>query len=64
MKSFYLTDTGKVRDHNEDSVIIVRNNENSWDRVAAARCHHVVVSVGVRLFIAKRGICHNEKGNF
>ncbi len=27
MKSFYLTDTGKVRDHNEDSVIIV-NNEN------------------------------------
>ena len=30
MKSFYLTDTGKVRDHNEDSVIIVRNNENSY----------------------------------
>ena len=29
MKSFYLTDAGKVRDHNEDSVIIVRNNEGS-----------------------------------
>lgn len=24
MKSFYLTDAGKVRDHNEDSVIIVK----------------------------------------
>ena len=27
MKSFYLTDAGKVRDHNEDSVIIVKNDE-------------------------------------
>jgi len=25
MKSFYLTDSGKVRDHNEDSVTIVKN---------------------------------------
>ena len=30
MKSFYLTDVGKVRDHNEDSVIIVKNDENSY----------------------------------
>lgn len=30
MKSFYLTDAGKVRDHNEDSVIIVKNNEGSY----------------------------------
>lgn len=30
MKSFYLTDTGKVRDHNEDSVIIVKNEEDSY----------------------------------
>jgi protein phosphatase len=29
MKSFYLTDTGKVRDHNEDSVIIIKNDEDS-----------------------------------
>ena len=29
MKSFYLTDAGKVRDHNEDSVIIVKNEEGS-----------------------------------
>lgn len=30
MKSFYLTDAGKVRNHNEDSVIIVKNNEGSY----------------------------------
>ena len=27
MKSFYLTDTGKVRDHNEDSVVILKNDD-------------------------------------
>ncbi len=30
MKSFYLTDAGKVRDHNEDSVIIVKNNSGDY----------------------------------
>ena len=30
MKSFYLTDAGKVRDHNEDSVIIVKNDQNEY----------------------------------
>ena len=30
MKSFYLTDSGKIRDHNEDSVIIVRNMNNEY----------------------------------
>ncbi len=30
MRSFYLTDTGKVRDHNEDSVIIVKNSDNEY----------------------------------
>lgn len=28
MKAYYLTDAGKVRDHNEDSLIIVKNNNN------------------------------------
>ena len=30
MKSFYLTDAGRVRSHNEDSVIIVNNDEGSY----------------------------------
>ncbi|MDD6878978.1 MAG: Stp1/IreP family PP2C-type Ser/Thr phosphatase [bacterium] len=30
MKSFYLTDTGKVRDHNEDNVVIVKNNDDEY----------------------------------
>lgn len=30
MQTFYLTDTGKVRDHNEDSVIILENNNNEY----------------------------------
>lgn len=30
MKSFYLTDAGKVRDHNEDSVIIVKNAKGNY----------------------------------
>lgn len=30
MKSFYLTDAGKVRDHNEDSVIIVKTSEDDY----------------------------------
>ncbi len=30
MKSFYLTDAGKVRDHNEDSVIILKNSDNEY----------------------------------
>lgn len=28
MKSFYLTDVGKVRDHNEDNVVIVKNKND------------------------------------
>ncbi len=30
MKSFYLTDTGKVRDHNEDSLIILENENKEY----------------------------------
>ena len=30
MRSFYLTDAGKVRDHNEDSFIIVKNNVGAF----------------------------------
>lgn len=30
MRSFYLTDVGKVRDHNEDSVIILKNHNDEY----------------------------------
>ena len=30
MKSFYLTDAGKVRSHNEDSVTILKNGNNEY----------------------------------
>ena len=30
MKTFYLTDAGKVRDHNEDSVVIVSNDDGNY----------------------------------
>ena len=36
MKSFYLTDTGRVREHNEDSVTILKNINNEYLMVVAA----------------------------
>lgn len=35
LKSFYLTDTGKVRSHNEDSVTIVKNQNNEHLMIVA-----------------------------
>ena len=35
MKSFYLTDTGRVRSHNEDSVTIVKNSSNEHLMIVA-----------------------------
>lgn len=35
MKSFYLTDTGKIRSHNEDSVTIVKNSANEMLMIVA-----------------------------
>ena len=35
MKSFYLTDTGRVRDHNEDSVTILKNFNNEYLMIVA-----------------------------
>ena len=30
MQTFYMTDAGKVRTHNEDNVIILNNNNNEF----------------------------------
>ena len=35
MKSYYITDTGKVRTHNEDSVMIVKNLSGEYLMVVA-----------------------------
>ena len=35
MKSFYLTDSGKVRDHNEDSVTILKNANDEYLLIVA-----------------------------
>ena len=35
MKSFYLTDAGKIRDHNEDSVTILKNANNEYLLIVA-----------------------------
>ncbi len=35
MEFFYLTDSGKIRDHNEDSVIISKNNNDEYLLIVA-----------------------------
>lgn len=35
MKTFYLTDSGKVRDHNEDAVTILKNANNEYLLIVA-----------------------------
>ena len=52
MKSFFQTDSGKVRTHNEDSVIIVCNNDNDYllavaDGMGGHRCGEVASSIAI-----------------
>ncbi len=61
MKSFYLTDAGKVRDHNEDSVIISKNsNEEYLMAIADGMGGHSAGEVASSIAITYLGKHFNE----
>ncbi len=67
MKSFYLTDAGRVRSHNEDSVTILKNASNEYlmivaDGMGGHRAGEVASSMVVTHF-GKRFTAINKMGS-
>jgi protein phosphatase len=61
MKSFYLTDSGKVRSHNEDSVIITKNPSGDYlMAVADGMGGHSAGEIASSLTITHLSKCFNE----
>ena len=63
MKSCYLTDPGMVRDHNEDSVIIVENNGNYLMAIADGMGGHSAGEVASSIAIRYLGKHFKESFN-
>lgn len=58
METYFLTDTGKVRDHNEDSVIILKNANNEYllavaDGMGGHKAGEVASSMAINHLSAK-----------
>ena len=63
MEFAYLTDPGKVRDHNEDSVIIVKNHNNEFLlAVADGMGGHKGGEIASSIAISHIGKCFREMG--
>ena len=62
MKTFYLTDAGKIRSHNEDSVIITKNPAGDYlMAVADGMGGHSAGEVASSLTITHLSKCFNEQ---
>ena len=61
MKSFYLTDSGKVRSHNEDSVIITKNPSGDYlMAVADGMGGHSAGEIASSIVVSHLSKCFNE----
>ena len=61
MKTFYLTDAGKIRSHNEDSVIITKNQSGDYlMAVADGMGGHSAGEVASSIVVSHLSKCFNE----